>query len=54
MKNTGLVEILESSFGSVQKIMKRKFFPQNLRALWLLADELLKNILPDCTSSDDL
>lgn len=54
MKNTGLEEILQSCFGSVEKMLSGKFFSQNLRALRLIVEELLRDILKNCSDYEDL
>ena len=43
--DSGLYELLESTFAGVQKMMTGKKFPQNVRALRLVAEELLRPIL---------
>ena len=45
MGGSGLVEILESTFGGVQKMIIGKKYPQNTRAFRLLAEELLRPIV---------
>ena len=45
MAGSGLYELLESTFAGVQKMMTGKNFPQNVRALRLVAEELLRPIL---------
>ena len=45
MAGSGLYELLESTFGGVQKMMIGKKFPQNVRALRIVAEELLKPVL---------
>ena len=42
MKNSGLAEVLESSFGSVTKMLSGKFFPQNLRAMRMVLEEVIR------------
>lgn len=54
MTNTGLDTILQSAFGGVPKLMAGKNFPQNVRALRMVAEELLRSILPDMESSGDM
>ncbi len=54
MMNTGVDVILKSAFGGVEKLLSGKKFPQNVRALRLLAEELLNPYLPDIHSYDDL
>ena len=45
MADSGLSEILESVFGGVPKLLSGKKFPQNVRALRLVLEELLRDIL---------
>ncbi len=45
MEETGLAEILGSVFGGVEKMLSGKKFPQNMRALRLLAEELLRPVI---------
>ena len=42
MASSGLKEILSSTFGSVDKMLQGKKFPQNIRAFRLLTEELLR------------
>ena len=41
MADIGIVEILSVAFGGVQKMLSDKKFPQNVRALMMLVEELL-------------
>ena len=41
MADIGIVEILSVAFGGVQKMLSGKKFPQNVRALMMLVEELL-------------
>ena len=41
----GLKEVLSTTFGSVDKMLSGKRFPQNIRSLRLLVEELLRSIL---------
>ena len=52
----GLKEILSTTFGSVDKMLSGKKFPQNVRALRLLVEEILRSILEigTITSMEDL
>lgn len=43
--DSGLAEVLESAFAGVTKMLGGKKFPQNLRALRLLTEELLRETL---------
>ena len=58
MADSGLKEILMTSFGSVEKMLQGKKYPQNVRALRLLTEELLRPVFekenPRLTSMDDL
>ena len=44
MADTGLKEVMESAFGGVTKLLSGKNFPQNVRALRLVVEELLRSI----------
>ena len=44
MADTGLKEVMESAFGVVTKLRSGKNFLQNVRALRLVAEELLRSI----------
>ena len=48
MVNTGLDEILKSAFGSVEKMLSGKNFPQNVRALRMVVEELYLTKLFRC------
>ena len=45
MADNGLKSILCGTFGSVEKMLKEKKYPQNIRALRLLTEELLRAIV---------
>ena len=45
MTDSGLEEILNSSFGGVPNMLAGKRFPQNFRALRIVVEELLRDIL---------
>jgi len=51
-----LYEIMESTFGGVSKMLNGKKFPQNMRALRLVVEELLRLLFntEDVTSYHDL
>ena len=54
---SGLTDILKSTFGSVEKMLEGKKYPQNVRALRMLSEELLRPILlsqTDVQSMTDL
>ena len=40
MSNTGLTEIMQTTFGGVPKMLSGKKFPQNVRALRMVVEEL--------------
>ena len=43
LTNTGLVEIMKAAFGRVEKmLLGKKYFPQNVRALRMVVEELLR------------
>jgi len=46
MRGSGLEEILKSSFG-VPKLLSGKKFPQNVRALCIVTEEILRPVLDD-------
>ena len=50
MGNTGLSEIMQTAFGGVPKMLTGKKFPQNMRALRMVVEELLSSII--VTSED--
>ena len=50
MGNTGLSEIMQTAFGGVPKMLTGKRFPQNMRALRMVVEELLSSII--VTSED--
>ena len=52
MTERGLFELLESTFAGVQNMMTGKMFPQNMRALRIVAEELLSPILTGGTVND--
>ena len=43
--DSGLKEILSTTFGSIDKMLQGKKYPQNVRALRLLTEELLRPVL---------
>ena len=45
MGGSGLFELLESTFAGVQKMMSGKKYPQNVRALRIVSEELLRPVL---------
>ena len=54
MMDSGLSDILKHVFGSVEKMLSGKKYPQNVRALRLLAEELLRNHISPEHSYEDL
>ena len=52
MAESGLYKLLDSTFAYVQKMMTGKKFPQNMRALRIVAEELLRPILTVGTVND--
>ncbi len=54
MANTGLTEVMQIAFGGVAKMLTGKKFPQNLRALRLIVEELLRPIINDTENYDEL
>ena len=58
MADSGLKEILATTFGSVDKMLQGKKYPQNVRALRLLTEELLRPVFEKynarVNSMDDL
>ena len=54
MDDSGLEEILKSTFGGVERMLTGKFFPQNTRAFRLLSEEILHGILESVSNHDDL
>ena len=46
MANTGLVELMNTAFGGVLKMLSGKKFPQNLRAMRMVVEDLLRSIVP--------
>lgn len=47
MADTGLSDIMSSVFGGVSKMLTGKKFPQNIRALRMVAEEALHGIIQD-------
>ena len=44
MADSGLKKIMSTTFGSVEKMLQDKTYPQNIRALRLLTEELLRPV----------
>lgn len=47
MAESGLAEVLSAVFGGVPKMLSGKKFPQNVRAMCLVAEEVLRQILEE-------
>lgn len=45
MEGSGLAQIMETTFGGVEKLLSGKKYPQNVRALRLVVEELLRPFL---------
>jgi hypothetical protein len=43
MAESGLAEVMEGVFGEVSKMLSGKKFPQNIRAMHLVMEELIRN-----------
>ena len=54
MNNTGLEELMNSAFGGVLKMLSGKKYPQNLRPLRMVVEELLRYIIPDTENYAEL
>ena len=54
MSDTGLETILQAAFGGVSTMLFGKKFPQNIRALRLLTEELLREVIVKTESLDGL
>ena len=56
MENTGLSNILKAAFGGVDKMLLGTNFPNNIRDLRTVVEEVLRPILLDCVlpTFDDL
>ena len=54
MGNSGLEEVLKAAFGGVTRMLTKKNFPQNTRAIRMVAEELLQPIIPRAESQEDL
>ena len=54
MSNSGLEDILKVAFGSVPKMLSGKKFPQNCRALRMVTEVLLSNIINNVHTHSDL
>ena len=54
MSNSGLEDIMKAAFGGVAKMLTGKKYPQNSRALRLVAEELLRDTLTSVSSYREL
>ena len=54
MANSSLEDVLKSTFAGVPKMLLGKNCPNNVRALRLVVEELLRNVLPSVSSYEDL
>ena len=50
MSNSGLEEVMNSAFAGVPKMLSGKKSPQNVRALRLVTEELVRGIIADTES----
>ena len=53
MGNSGLGEVLKAAFGGVTRMLPGKNFPQNTRALRMVAEELLQPIISRAESHEE-
>jgi len=49
MENSGLKKVLRDEFGGVAKMLTGKIFPQNVRSLRMLDEEVVREVL-DCNT----
>lgn len=54
MANSGLEALMNAAFGGVQKMLTGKKFPQCVRALRMVVEELLRDVIPASESFDEL
>ena len=54
MAGSGLSEVLSVAFAGVKKMFSGKKFPQNVRALRMVAEEILREFVNDVESPEDL
>ena len=50
----GLEEVLKSAFGGVSRMLTGKTFPQNIRALKMVVEEILHSTLDNADNYNDL
>lgn len=54
MANSGLEEVLKAAFGGVARMLTGKNFPQNVRGLRMVCEEVLRNIIQGVDSYEDM
>ena len=54
MAGSGLEEVLKSAFGGVSRMLTGKTFPQNIRALRMVVEEILHSTLDNADNYNDL
>ena len=54
MANSGLEEVMKAAFGGVAKMLTGKKFPQNARALRIVAEEIMSSTLQNVTNPESL
>jgi hypothetical protein len=54
MANSGLEEIMKAAFGGVARMLTGKKYPQNVRALRMITEEVLHETVISADSEDDL
>ena len=54
MENSGLEEVLKSAFAGIPRMLSGKKFPQNTRALRLVVEEVLRDIMLEAKDYSDL
>jgi hypothetical protein len=53
MANSGLEDVMKAAFGGVPRMLTGKNFPQNTRALRMVAEEVLRGVLTSSICSDE-
>ena len=54
MAGSGLEEVMKAAFGGAMKMLTGKNFPQNTRALRIVVDQVLHEILCEVNTVDEL
>ena len=54
MKNGGLGEVLGAAFGGVESKLRGKNFPQNVRALRMLPEKMLREVIQGPSNHEEL